>query len=130
MRARAWVERTKARWTNPGRTMSSMNRPRPVTRRASSLRRGDWPITAPLRLLYPLRRERQRAQPLAGGVCDAVGDGGGRRALRALAHAQELLVGLVEQDDLDLRHLGEAHDRVIGPRPGGHARLVEAHRFH
>src|SRR5262249_12173102 len=30
----------------------------------------------------------------------------------------------------DLRHLGEAHDRVIGPRPGGHARLVEAHRFH
>src|SRR5215470_4569308 len=112
MRALAWGERTKARWTSPGKTMSSMNRPRPVTRRASSLRRGDWPITTALRLLlHALRRERQRAQPLAGGVRDPVGDGGRRRALRALAHAQEPLVWLVEQDHFHLRHLGEAHDR-------------------
>jgi len=63
-----------------------------------------------------LRRERQRAQPLAGRVSDRIGDGGGRRALRALAHTEKAFVGLIEQDDLNLRHFRESQDRIVGPR--------------
>src|SRR5262245_416231 len=79
------------------------------------------------RALDAVGRERQRAQARSGGVSDRVGDGGGGRPLRALAHAEEPLGGPVEQDHVDLRYLVEAQDRIVGPRPRGHARPVEAH---
>src|SRR5439155_2348445 len=45
------------------------------------------------------------------------------------AHAQEALARPVEQHDVDLRHLVEAHDRIVGPRARRHARAIEAHRL-
>src|SRR5712691_1827307 len=67
------------------------------------------------RLLHPLRRERQRAQSFSRGVGDGVGDRRGGRPLRAFAHAVKAILRVVEQHDLDLRHVLEADDRVVRP---------------
>src|SRR5260221_13210596 len=74
------------------------------------------------RLLHPLRRERQRAQPYSRGVCDGIGDRRGGRALRAFAHAEETLFGAVEKHDFDSRHIAEVDDRVVRPGLRGDAR--------
>src|SRR5260221_11034037 len=82
------------------------------------------------RLLHPFRRERQRAQSLAGRVGDGIGDRRGGRALRAFAHAEKAFFGTIEQHHLDLRHVLEVNDRVVRPRLRRDARAVVSHRLH
>ena len=54
------------------------------------------------------RRDGQAADAHADGVGDGVGDGGGGRDRGRLADADDAAFGHVDQDDFDVRHVGDA----------------------
>src|SRR5947208_859415 len=76
IRACGWGERTITAQAWPGALASSLKRPRPVSRRASSLRRSAWPIA--------LIRGASLLDDVvgagdAGPLLDLTGDEGGER---------------------------------------------------
>src|ERR1041384_4556795 len=70
IRACAWGERTIAAYAWPSSCRSSVKRPAPVRKRASSLRASGWPIIPPLRLA---RRRRSERFSRHGGLDSGIG---------------------------------------------------------
>ena len=66
-----------------------------------------------------IQRDRQVAHALAGGVMDRVGDGGGNADDADLAHPLDAewiddAVRLVDEDDIDVVHVGVHRDMIFG----------------
>src|SRR5262245_26818872 len=74
-----------------------------------------------------LARQRQVADAAAERAGDGVADGGAGRPDRGFAEPERRLVRRIDQPDVDLRHLGEAQDRVVLPGGRGDPAVGEAH---